>query len=419
MMVFKKLLLTGTAKDSFFVLGGAGATAVFGFLLTVLLTRNLNQVDFGLVVTALAFSQLVIDLSEFGINSAILAYLPKYQNLSQAILIKTSGILRLFIGIVMGCIVFIFAQLIAEKVFGSLQMVPYIQVSVIGIVLAGYITWGQTIMQSLGRFAESAMLNGVVSISRVLGITLLMVLGIVSALNSYIATQLVVIVPLIYIIYRFRKQLSSSPFNSTEAVKTLKFGLPLGLSFAVAAISTRLDQLLVFNLLSEEDAGFYGLSFRMAMLLVFVSSAIGAAITPRFASLEPSDFGRYFKKSLLAVALLALGTLILIPAGQVVIPLLFGREYSESIVPFQLLVVGMSIFILQVPFNLGIIYFFKKTHYSVFLSIGTLVLMWFGLNAFIPVYKITGAALTVVLVYIFQLIVMSLYFVYLLRKSKV
>ena len=56
-------------------------------------------------------------------------------------------------------------------------------------------------------------------------------------------------------------------FKYIEYHEIIKFGLPIGLSFAIAALYTRLDQLLVFRYLGEEAAGIYGLAARLMLIL--------------------------------------------------------------------------------------------------------------------------------------------------------
>jgi O-antigen/teichoic acid export membrane protein len=193
----------------------------------------------------------------------------------------------------------------------------------------------------------------------------------------------------------------------------LKFGLPVGVGFAIAAIYTRIDQILLFNILGKEEAGIYGFAYRIATVILFASFAFNSALNPRFASLSPDKFIAYFKKASLATGALALSCLVAIPLAPFVIPPLFGQNYAQAVLPFQILVLGSAFFVLYSPFNSAILYRYKKPYFSLIVSVISLVSLYLLLMYLIPVYKSVGTAMAISLIYFCQLIISVLYFGYL------
>lgn len=412
----KLYFTSATAKDSLIMLFGAALSTVLGFFLIVILARGLSPVELGLIFTALIFTQLVSDMFELGVNSSTLNFISSAERGEKLVFLKTTFIVKLITVGVVGSGVFFLALPLSQVIFRSDAMVPFIQISSVGVALLMLIGWEQAVFQAEKRFILSMFLGSSINVLRLLVILGIILLGIFNPVNAYIALQIILPIAVIAFFLRIGRNFLQVSSSALIYRKIFGFGLPVGLGFALAAIYTKLDQIMIFNLLGGAEAGIYGLAFRVMSVFLFAAAALNAAVTPRFASLHPDQFPAYFKKTLVAALGLGFLSALAILVAPAFLPIIFGAKFYSSIVPFQILSVGAIFFILSSPFYTAILYKFKKTKYSLFLSLVSLALMWGLLSLLIPVYKTLGAAIAVTSVYGLQLIISVAFFFFWRRR---
>ena len=413
----KMYLTSATARDSLIMLLGAAFSTVLGFFLTVILARGLSAIELGLILTALTFTQLISDMFELGINSSALNFISSAGDYEKPVFLKTTFIAKLIAAGIVGSGVFLLALPLSQVIFRSDAMVPFIQISSVGVAMMMFVGWEQTVFQAEKRFLLSMLLGSSINILRLLVILAIILLGIFSPISAFTALQIVLPVVIIVFFLRIRRNFLQVANSNLVYRKVFGFGLPVGLGFALAAIYTKLDQILIFNLLGGAEAGIYGLAFRVMSVFLFAAAALNAAVTPRFASLHPDQFQSYFRKTLLAAFGLGFLSALVILAAPFILPIIFGVKFYSSILPFQILSVGAIFFIFSSPFYTAILYKFKKTKYSLFLSLISLALIWGLLNFLIPAYKSLGAAIAVTCVYGLQLALSVGFFVFWNRKA--
>ncbi len=413
------IVKSATFKDSSILFVGSAIATVSGFFITLILTRSLDPASFGLFITAMAFSQLVSDIFDAGLSPALISHIPIASDLDRKKIIKASFILRISISLIVGLFVFLFSSQIGQIIFKSEVIDPLIKISAIGIIFTGLINWGQSVFQSHRKFLLSTTSSSLVNIVRLIAMLLFAAIGFKILSGLYFVFQFVLIIPLVFILYKINLNFLKEKFETSKVKEIVKFGLPVGIGFAVAAVYTKLDQIMVFNMLGEDQAGYYGLAIRMAASVLLVAYAFNSVIAPRFASINSEDFMTYFVKTILVSVGLSFATLVGILISPFLFPLLFGQDFSKSIQPFQILMIGAIFFTMSAPFYSAILYRFKKPHYSLITSIISLGAIFLLLNLLIPIMGSNVAAVSVTLVYLIQLVIASIYFIFLHKKSSI
>lgn len=413
----KIYLFTSTAKDSYIMLAGTLVATFLGFLLTLILARNLEPLEFGLLITALTFTQLVLDGSELGVNPALINFIAKSGEGKEKVFLNATFALKLIAALSVSIAVFFFSLPISQLIFRNEAIAPYIQISSLGILFLAIAGWGQTFFQAKRRFFLAMISSVSVNFIRLLAVFIILTLGLFSGFNAYLIINLAVVATIIFIAITVNWSFLTLKVNLSKLKEVFVFGFPVGLSFSLAALYTRLDQIMVFNFLGEKEAGIYGLAFRVVSFLSFASASIGSVIAPRFVSLHPDDFMAYFKKTFLVVSGLAAASVLAIPLSSLFFPLLFGSKFEQSVPVFQILTIGIVFFTLGAPFNSAILYRFKKTKFSLIVAIISLIAIWTLLTIFIPLFETRGAALAVTIVYVFQFFASLAYFLYLRKRS--
>lgn len=405
---FKQLIFSNTFKDSALLYLGNIISLLINLIITFFLTRSLGVSEFGIFITGLVFVQLLVDLFELGINSAVLNYLPKQSNYNQTLV--SSLFLKLVVSLLVSIVIFLVAKPISLIYFSNPLMENIIQYSGFGVLFLSLIFWLQSVFQAKKDFLSATLLNTSINIVRLLTILGLLLSNNLNLLPAYLLFNLVLVLPVLFFSLRIKNLLGIIQLSKGEILKILKFGFPVGLGFGMAAIYTKLDQLMLFNIAGDTQAGIYGLANRLAMPLIYAVAAISAAIAPRYSSLEDKKFNNYFNKTVAMVSVLSFLAIVSLPILTYLLPLLFTTKFMESIPTFQVLVIGNIFFLLSMPFTSAIVYRFGKPKFVLFSSGVSLLLIILLLKYLIPIYLSFGAALSIAVVYLIQLLVSVVYF---------
>ncbi len=415
--ILNYFLQSETARDTMYLLSGTVISNVFGFALMAFITRSLNPIGFGLFVTALAFAQMLADFSELGINPSSLNFVAKSSGKEKLLLIKNSFLLKVFVTGIVSLFVYLLSGPIANIVFKNGDMIPFVQLSAIGGFLLALVAWSQSIFQSEKRFLLSSVLNTSTNVFRFAAVGILLLSGLSSPVGAYGVFQIILglSVAIFFIAHdlKFLKQ----DVKISRIKQIFFFGLPIGASFSLGSIYTRLDQILVFNYLGSGEAGIYGLASRLFLVLVFIISAFSSAIAPRFAHMSIAEFKNYFIKSIYACVGLVGLIILSIIISPFFVPLIFGDAFKQSVIPFQILALGTIFFIFSIPLNLVLIFRQQKNTFIFVIGVIAFALTWYLLNNLIPKFGINGAALAMALVNLFQLVSFAIYTLYLKGKK--
>ncbi len=420
-MNLKSYFFSSTSKDSGILLSGSILSTFLGLITVFLLTKNLSLYEFGLFISALTFVQLFTDFFELGINQATINFLSGKDISHQKNFIFNLFVLKVTSALFIGVFIYFESRFLSELIFVNRNMAPYISFAAFGIVLNIIFNWIQSFLVSQKRFISSSILSLSINLLRVLTLALIFNQFVIEAKEIFLIIQLLISLPIIFIIFKFRSIYKeyltfANNINNSEILKIVRFGLPLGIAFAISAVYTRLDQIMILKLTNPNEAAIYGLAARITLPLLLVISSFSTAIIPRYVSINDQDFKNYFQKSLVVVGLMSGVVLIGISILPILLPLIFGNSYIPSVIPAQILLIGMIFFILSSPFYNLIIYRFKDTYYSLFLASGSLILVYILLSSLIPISKSMGAAWSIGLVYFSQFIFSMLYTIFKIKK---
>lgn len=418
MTFFKSIqfVKSATVKDSVILFSGTIFSTILGLLLVVILTRLLSLSEFGLIITALTFSLAVSDASELGINSSVFNFISGAGEKEKRGFLRVTFTSKLLISTFVSLMIFILSAYISKSVFNNLAMIPFIQISSLGIFLTILIIWAQTIFQAEKRFVSSVLTNISINLFRILAVVVISYLQFLSVINVYWAMTLILVIVLIALKGMIPISFTKIDLNMNDYKKVWAFSTPMGLGFLAWSVYTRLDQILVLNLKGANEAGVYGVAFRVASIIVFLAASFGVVITTRFASMDRGVFYTYFKKTLLVSLSLGLLSAVLIILAPLIIPLVFGKNFMGSIPPLQILTLASICFLISVPFNQAIIYQFKEPYFYMISSLFYLLLLYLLLTGLVPPYGSVGAAMSMLIMYFFQLLLSAGYFFYLQGK---
>lgn len=221
----------------------------------------------------------------------------------------------------------------------------------------------------------------------------------------------------LYVIYR-RKiygSFSNWYFKKETAVYILQNSWPLIITSVFSVIYTRIDQVMIKNMIDAKSVGIYDAAVRLSEAWNFIPGIIASSLFPAIINAKKVSTQMYKKRLLtLMGGLIGLALIVAIPTtifSSYLINLLYGMSYSGS--------AGvLSIYIWStIWFSIGFVlhYFLineNKTHILFWSSLFAMVVN-IGLNLYlIPSYGVIGAAwatfvsymiLSLPVIYIFKL----------------
>jgi len=192
-----------------------------------------------------------------------------------------------------------------------------------------------------------------------------------------------------------RKFLSSIP-TSSQVKSFWDFNKWTAAVGVLTAVANRVDILLAARFLNLTQVGIYSLATIMVAFLSQLAGAIGAVTTAKFASFQdPEASKRYLGKAILFVGGISLlVALAMLPVAGIVIWFAGKSDYAAAWGPFVILLAGLVIFLFTNPIRDSLMYYHAQPQFFFWLSLGqamaVLLAGWF----LIPLWGVTGAALS-------------------------
>jgi O-antigen/teichoic acid export membrane protein len=418
-----KLFATATFRQSMLTTIAVGINGVLGVCFFVLVARFLGPVEFGIFSIAIATISMVADIADFGTNTGIVRFIPKYLNQKTTDaykLLKLSLEIKAVVWFIVLIVGISAASLIADIIFKKPELTLPLQLSFIGVGGAMLFSFTQASLQAYQKYKIWSFVN-IFSNSLRLIIFLLIALAGFGQLPAslFIYLGLPFCGFLLGLWFLPIKNIIRAK-NEIEMLKDFRsFSWSVGIFTVIAAISGRLDTYIGARLLSPQELGVYGAAVQLNSFILQIIGAIGVVVAPKFASFDTLDkMIAYLKKFQILVVLLALIILIGSPLVFIIFPLFYGNGYEMLPRIFLIYLVGMLIYLISVPVHTVIFYYFSKPQVFIYLAIGHLFLI-LGLATILTQYfGIIGLTIAVVVGMVFNLLVPLFYVLNRINKGK-
>lgn len=327
------------AKNSVARLLADGGGVVFGLVTGIITARWLGPVGKGRLSALLFLGALFVEVCALGLGEATVILLgKKTSNMREAI----GGALTLLaLSCPVGIILFI---LISNLQFGAAanDLAAAIVVGAVALPIATCVYVLTGIVNARERIIfTSAVLATMFFVTMVAtwGLIVVVDLSVLGGALAWLIASGIGLAMLAYVLVRDRIRLRPT-WNPDFIVKALRYGVVIELSYLLIALSSRVDQLLVFSRGSQADAGQYSISLTLGQLVIYAPFALSIASFPRTAHLEEHevlDLTSRVARVALASALIT--GLLLVAAIPFATPLLFGDEYVPAVGPALILII--------------------------------------------------------------------------------
>ncbi|MCM8787384.1 MAG: oligosaccharide flippase family protein [Candidatus Omnitrophica bacterium] len=408
--LFKKLLISYTAKDLYYVSTGNLIIIITGFIFTVLVARNLTPEYFGVFSAVASLTLIFSDMGDLGIGGGLANFLPpliqKNDHLSVAKIIKTTLFLQLSSALIIYLIFFFFSKDIAFLILQSqsIDSIYFVRLAAIGVILFMLFNFFNSVLGAKEQFRKTFWLMFSYSIPRLL---ILLLISLFINLDTAKTLLIFFVGPLIgCIIGALMVNLNFIKAKGFYPIKKIfNFSIFLLMNKIFVSLFSRLDIIMLTSLASSYAAGIYSAASRVALIYPLIGGSLATVLAPRYARFSKIEAITYTKKVFLLISGLVLSLLLLMSFSPFLINLIYGREYSDAGVVLTVLLLSMSPFLLAIPTNNLLTYTIKKPQVIASSSLIQLIIIFFlnillipKLGSLAPAVSVGIASLTAMLI---------------------
>lgn len=373
-------------------------TAISAFLLLPIYTKYMTVDDFGVTNSMQTLSGVLIILITLALDRALgrLYYDFKTEK-EQKDFLGTIFFALFSFGIIGTLLCFLSKDLLIH-LFPTISFFPFYVYSIFYTFLLLVINYAQMIAQ-VKQNSFQFMLISLSSVVITAGCNILFVIYFREGAYGFVKGTLLsatLIIP--FAAYYIHKSIHYK-FNKSTLKKALIFSLPLLPTLLSSWVLNLSDRVFINNYFSSADVGIYSLGYKIASLILFISSAFYMAYNPLFFEIanrtelsEEEKKEKLYKINSGVVLIIGLIGLCILSSSDILLKLFFRKEYLISYHYISIFALSFIISQFGALFN-QMIYQNKKTKQVAAIIISCAILN-IGLNyVLIPNFGVYFAAI--------------------------
>lgn len=395
-----------------------GLLGVFFYILTA---RFLGPGNFGVLVVALTTLTLVADMATIGTDTGIVKFVGQYfeKDRNRALKFLKLGLrIKFLVGLAVFTLGWLIVPLIARTFLSKPELITPLRFAIAGSFVTLLFTFATSSLQAIQKFWTWGAVNVTTNTLRLVLIIILISMGLLSV-NTTLTIYIVCVLLGFFVSLLFLPDFLKVKNEGMLAKEFLHYNKWVAAFVMIAAISGRLDTFLSTRLLPLSEVGIYGVATGLASIGAQIVSGVTTVVAPKLASMDSNKKAiEYLKKlQLLSFALAILVMVVGSVAGYIVIPLFYGQLYVSSIAPFITLLAAQAVFLFSIPAHSSVIFYFGYPKLFVYISLVHLAIIgllgWFMITNF----GIMGAAFTVLVGNISNLLIPGIWSIYKFSKK--
>ncbi len=400
------------ARKSFSLISNRIVVTCAGVILSIILARILGPTKLGIIVIIMMVPQYCEKFGRFGLASGAIYRISRNEiNIREtsSILLTFSLIIGCFLPIAFyACREIFFNAFLKEHVVASWYFLAILSTLPANFV-RNYFTSFFVARENVRTINRLRLLNGI--LPGTLAILLLSTTSLdVGAV--ILSTTTINFVAVAYVMNRFKNMTGEYPklsMNISHFVLLFSYGYKVYIRNIISFVHYRVDLLLIAYYLTSPYVAFYSLAVSFAEKIWILN--IGSILFSRVASSD-DKYGQNLTISVFRNTfwLMSLLTMFIYFTSDWLVRVLYGNSFMPVVMPLKLLLPGVVM--LGACSSLSQ-YFIGKGQVTVTNYIyGASILLNVVLNIFlIPIYGISGAALSTSITYILSTLVMSIIFI--------
>ncbi len=406
--VLSVLLKNKEVNNAGWLIGGKVIQMALSFVVGVFTAKYLGPSNYGLINYGLAYATFFTAFCNLGINSILVKEFIDKPSEAGTVL-GTTIVLRIITSVLSGCIIAVISLFVDNGEPVTIIVAVLCSVSLVFQCGEVFNYWFQAIYMAKRTSVASLIAYSLTSIYKIL-----LLLFNADIKWFALATSVDYLIYAIIIFLFYRKHNGPRLRVSFDKGKYL---LKQSYHYILAAVMTALymqtDKIMLKQMLSEEEVGYYSVASTICSLWVFVLMAIIDSMYPTIIHLfrngEIKNFDRKNRQLYCIVFYLScfvsLGFLVF---GRYIIKFLFGQPYEPAVNPLRILTWYTAFSYLGVARNAWLICM-DAQKYLKYLYIGAAFINIAMNYIMIPVYGASGAAMASLITQIFTSIILPLF----------
>jgi O-antigen/teichoic acid export membrane protein len=318
-----------------------------GLFVGIWTARYLGPEQFGILNYALAFVALFGTVAKLGIDQVVVRDLGRAPE-SEGAILGTVFMLKLTVSIL---------ALLLVVAAGWFTGGRDLQFTLLVTVIAGGMLFNA--LDAYDLYYQAHVLSRHVVMARGAAFVLFVAVRVALILGEYpvvyfaAASTLEIALGSVFLLWTYRHSRSVKQrwiFDWTTMRRLLKDGWPLIISSALIIIHTRLDQVMIGQMLDNAAVGIYSVAVRLSEVWLFIPALIVQTLMPYFVKLRELNTALYNARLLQLYSIMfwlgvSMGLLTVI-FGEFLILTLFGEPYRAAFLPLTL-TIWTGVFISQ------------------------------------------------------------------------
>ncbi len=398
-----------TVRQSIVTSSSTIINGLLGVAFYILIARVLGPSEFGILVVALTTLTLVSDIATIGTDTGIVKFVGKYFNSDRAKalqFLKLGLELKFFVGLAVLFLGLLIVPFVATNLLGKAELIIPLRFAIVGAFGMLLFSFSTSSLQAIQKFWTWGMVNIFANGLRLAVIFFLSFsnkLNLSGTLTSYIACIFLGF----FIALTFLPNFFKAKKERSLAREFFDYNKWIAIFMMIAPISSRLDTYLTTKFLSLSDVGIYGVATSLSAVGSQIVAGITTVVAPKLAGFDTDQKAiNYLKKlQILVIGLAVLGIIVGISVSKFAIPFFYGNEYLGSVAPLAVLIVAQAVFLISIPAHSSVIFYFSYPKLFVYISIVHLIITVALGWILIPSFGYIGAALTVLVGNVSNLII--------------
>lgn len=413
--LLKNIFQTKTFRHFLITSGGTAVNGLLGLIFYIAVARIMGPGIYGVLAVAIASMALVADIADLGVDTGVMRFVSKYHLPEKETALRFIK-LGLEIKVMVWLVIFVggwnIAPFMAEKLFLKPELVSPLRFALFGAGGAMIFSLTTHALQAYQKFWSFSITNISMNGLRLVGVGVLILMSaftMESVLYTYIAIPFLGFFTTLFLLPNFLAVKREGEIKG----EFFHYSKWVGLVGILAATSSRLDTFISARFLSVDNLGIYAAANQITIVVPQIIFALATVVAPKLSGLDSHKKAiAYLKKlQLLTGGLFILGILTL-PLASFLIPVVLGQAYLPSVTPFIILFIAQLIFLLALPSHQAIYYYFSNPRFFTWIGIGQILITGLGGWMLISNFGIIGAAITVLISNLFNLIVPGLWVIY-------
>jgi stage V sporulation protein B len=326
--------------------------AFLGYLIRIVLARNLTVAEYGLFFSVFTLVNFFAIFNGLGMGEAMTKYIPEFQvkksdeKIANAIFYLSVMMLASFM--IVGLLLLSFSNVLTKYYFKTYLAGHLLLLFFLIMVFSNLRGVLRNIYQGFQKMTGYALIYLLENAFTLLILLLLFAFkkDIFTAAYAHIAGYVLVLAIFIFLLFKFFPFKYKLYFDKRLFKKLISFGLPVVIIILGGMLIVYVDTLILTYFRSLSEVGIYNVVVPTVMIIQFFASAIATVSFPMISELWARRKKKFLEQGV--KMLLKYSFVILIPAvlivlffSRLILSLMFGEQYVPGTLTMQVLAVAI------------------------------------------------------------------------------